>query len=100
MTKQELVAKIAEEAGITQKAAAKALEAFVGAVKDAVAAGDKVALLGFGTFEARQRAARTARNPQNPKEVIKVEAKIVPAFKAGKGFKEAVVKKCSCKCKK
>lgn len=92
MTKQDLIAKIAEDADITKKAASAALDSFLAGVTAAVAAGEKVTLIGFGTFEPKQRAARTARNPQDPKKTIKIAAKVVPGFKAGKAFKDAVAK--------
>ena len=69
MNKTELVALMAEEAGITKKDAEKALNAFIGGVQNAVKAGDKVSLIGFGTFEARERAAREGKNPQKKKKI-------------------------------
>ena len=89
MNKTELVALMAEEAGITKKDAEKALNAFIGGVQNAVKAGDKVSFIGFGTFEARERAAREGKNPQTG-EKIKIAACKVPAFKAGKAFKDLV----------
>ena len=89
MNKTELVALMAEEAGITKKDAEKALNAFIGGVQNAVKAGDKVSLIGFGTIEARERAAREGKNPQTG-EKIKIAACKVPAFKAGKAFKDLV----------
>ena len=89
MNKTELVALMAEEAGITKKDAEKALNAFIGGVQNAVKVGDKVSLIGFGTFEARARAAREGKNPQTG-EKIKIAACKVPAFKAGKAFKDLV----------
>ena len=89
MNKTELVALMAEEAGITKKDAEKALNAFIGGVQNAVKDGDKVSLIGFGTFEARERAAREGKNPQTG-EKIKIAACKVPAFKAGKAFKDLV----------
>ena len=80
---------MAEEAGITKKDAEKALNAFIGGVQNAVKAGDKVSLIGFGTFETRARAAREGKNPQTG-EKIKIAACKVPAFKAGKAFKDLV----------
>lgn len=91
MTKVELVAKIAEDAGISKKAAEAALAATLEGITTALTKGDKVALVGFGTFETRKREARTGRNPQTGKE-IKIAATTVPAFKAGKGLKDAVAK--------
>lgn len=89
MNKTELVALMAEEAGITKKDAEKALNAFIGGVQNAVKAGDKVSLIGFGTFESKARAAREGKNPQTG-EKIKIAACKVPAFKAGKAFKDLV----------
>ncbi|MBQ5910882.1 MAG: HU family DNA-binding protein [Clostridia bacterium] len=89
MNKTELVAAIAEKAGISKKDADAAVAAFVATVTDAMKAGDKVALIGFGTFEAKVRAARTGINPKT-KETIKIAATKVPAFKAGQALKNAV----------
>ena len=89
MNKTELVALMAEEAGITKKDAEKALNAFIGGVQSAVKAGDKVSLIGFGTFEARERAAREGVNPQTGAK-IKIAAAKNPVFKAGKALKDAV----------
>ena len=91
MNKTELVAAVAEKAGISKKDADAAVAAFVAAITDAMKAGDKVALVGFGTFEARTRAARTGKNPRTG-EIIKIAATKVPAFKAGKALKDAVAK--------
>ncbi|MBQ9150211.1 HU family DNA-binding protein [bacterium] len=92
MNKEELVQEIAKKAKVTQKEAAEVLNGLVETVQKTVAKGEKVTLVGFGTFESRQRAARTGRNPQTGKE-IKIAAKKVPAFSAGKKFKELVNKK-------
>jgi len=92
MNKAELVAKIAEESKLTKKAAETALEAFVTSVETALKNGEKVQLVGFGTFEVRQRAARKGRNPQTKAE-IKIPASKAPVFKAGKALKELVNKK-------
>ena len=89
MNKTELVALMAEESGLSKKDAEKALNAFIGGVQNAVKAGDKVSLIGFGTFEARARASREGKNPQTG-EKIKIVACKVPAFKAGKAFKDLV----------
>lgn len=89
MNKAELIAKIAEESKLTKKAAETALDAFVKTVEDELAKGEKVQLVGFGTFEVRQRAARKGRNPQT-KEEIKIPASKAPVFKAGKALKELV----------
>ncbi len=91
MNKTELVAAIAEKAELTKKDAEKALAAVVSTVSDALASGDKVQLVGFGTFEVRARDARTGKNPRTG-EVIKIAASKVPAFKAGKALKEIVNK--------
>ena len=92
MNKEELVQEIAKKTKVTQKDAAEVLNALVDTVQKTVAKGEKVTLVGFGTFEARKRAERTGRNPQTGKE-IKIAAKTVPAFSAGKKFKELVNKK-------
>ena len=92
MNKAELIAKIAEESKLTKKAAETALDAFVTSVEGALAKGEKVQLVGFGTFEVRKRAARKGRNPQT-KEEIKIQASTAPVFKAGKALKELVNKK-------
>jgi len=89
MTKAELIAKIAAEAELSKKDAEKALNATIASITDALKKGDKVALVGFGTFETRKRAARKGKNPQTGKE-IKIPATTTPAFKAGKALKEAV----------
>ncbi len=91
MNKTELIAAVAEKAGMSKKDADKAVNAFVEAVVESVAKGDKVQLVGFGTFEVRSRAARVGRNPRT-KEEIKIPASKLPVFKAGKSFKEAVSK--------
>ena len=92
MNKAELIAKIAEESKLTKKAAETALDAFVTSVEEALKNGEKVQLVGFGTFEVRERAARKGRNPQT-KEEIKIPASKAPVFKAGKALKELVNKK-------
>lgn len=92
MNKQELVAAIAAEAGLTKAASEKAVNAFVNAVTKALKASDAVQLIGFGTFKTSKRNARKGRNPQTGKE-IKIAAKTVAQFKAGKALSEAVNKK-------
>ena len=87
MNKTELVAAIAAKAEVSKKDAEKALNAFVETVQEAVKADDKVQLVGFGTFESRERAARAGKNPQTGAK-IKIAACKVPAFKAGKAFKD------------
>ncbi len=92
MNKAELIAKIAEESKLTKKAAETALDAFIKSVEEALKSGEKVQLVGFGTFEVRDRAARKGRNPQTKAE-IKIPASKAPVFKAGKALKEMVNKK-------
>ncbi|MBO5136316.1 MAG: HU family DNA-binding protein [Clostridia bacterium] len=89
MNKMELVAKVADAANLSKKDAEVAVKAVTDAIACALAKGDKVQLVGFGTFEVRTRAARTGRNPQTGKE-IKIAAAKVPAFKAGKALKDKV----------
>lgn len=89
MTKTELVAAVADNTGLTQKDAGKAVEAFVSTITDAMKAGDKVSLIGFGTFEVRDRPARKGRNPQTKQEIT-IPATKAPAFKAGKSLKDTV----------
>jgi DNA-binding protein HU-beta len=92
MNKGELVDKIAEKANVTKKDADSILTAMLEVILDTVAGGDKVTLVGFGTFEARDRQAREGRNPSTG-EPIKIPATKVPAFSAGKQFKDKVVGK-------
>ncbi|MDO5028405.1 MAG: HU family DNA-binding protein [Bacillota bacterium] len=92
MNKQELVAQIAEKSQMTKKDSEMALNAFIETVQEALADGDKVQLVGFGTFEVRHRKAREGRNPRNPEEKISIPASKAPVFRAGKGFKELVNK--------
>lgn len=89
MNKGELVDAISEKTQVTKKEADAVLSATIEAIIEAVAAGEKVTLVGFGTFEPRERAAREGRNPQTGKK-IKIAATTVPAFSAGKLFKEKV----------
>ena len=89
MKKQELIAAISQEAEISKKDADRALTAAINAITKALADGDKIQLVGFGTFEVRERAARTGKNPRTG-EVIKIAASKVPAFKAGKALKDIV----------
>ena len=89
MNKTELVAALAAKAGASKKDAEAVLNAFVDVVGDALKKGDKVGLVGFGTFEVKNRAAREGVNPQT-KKAIKIPAKKAPVFKAGKGLKETV----------
>ena len=87
MNKTELVSAMAEKAGLSKKDAEKALNAFVESIEETLKAGDKVSLVGFGTFETRERAAREGKNPRTG-EKIEIAACKVPAFKAGKAFKD------------
>lgn len=89
MNKTELVANVAEKAGLSKKDAEKALGAVIESIEEALVEGDKIQLIGFGTFEVKDRAARTGRNPQTGKE-IKIAASKNPVFKAGKALKDAV----------
>lgn len=89
MNKAELIGSVAEKAGMSKKDAEKAVNAVFASVGDALAKGEKVQLVGFGTFEVRERAARTGRNPQTGEE-IQIAASRVPAFRAGKALKDSV----------
>ena len=91
MNKSELIAAVAKQADLTKKDAEAAVNAVTDAITDALKAGDKVQLVGFGTFETRARAARTGKNPRTGEE-IKIAASKVPAFKAGKALKDTVNK--------
>ena len=92
MNKAELVAAIAAKTGDTKKGAEASVNAFVDVITDALAKGDKVQLVGFGSFEVRKRAARKGRNPRT-KEEIKIPASKAPVFTAGKALKDLVNKK-------
>jgi len=89
MNKSELIDAVAQDAGITKSSAGDAVEATLGAITEALANGDSVALVGFGTFSVRERGARTGRNPRTG-ETINISASKIPAFKAGKALKDAV----------
>jgi len=89
MNKAELISTVAEKAELTKKDAEKAVGALLAAIEETLAKGDKVQLVGFGTFEIRERAARKGRNPQTGEE-INIEAARVPVFKAGKALRDAV----------
>ena len=89
MNKAQLVAALAEKASLTKKNAEMALAAYTATVKEALIKGEKVQLIGFGTYEVRERAARKGRNPQTGKE-IQIAAAKIPAFKAGKALRDAV----------
>ncbi|MCI9287016.1 MAG: HU family DNA-binding protein [Clostridia bacterium] len=92
MNKSDLIAAIAAKTGDTKKSAEETVNAFVNVVTEALVKGDKVQLVGFGSFEVRKRAARKGRNPQT-KEEIKIPASKAPVFKAGKALKDLVNKK-------
>ena len=89
MNKTELVAAVAEQAGLSRKDAEAAVKAFTDVVADALKNGDKIQLVGFGTFEVSERAAREGRNPKTG-ESMKIEACKTPQFKAGKALKDLV----------
>ena len=89
MTKEELVAKVAKDAGITKTQAASVLKSVLSSIKRALAKGDRVSLVGFGTFSVAKRAARNGRNPATG-QPIRIPAANVPKFKAGKKLKGAV----------
>ena len=89
MKKNDLVAVVAEKTGLTKKDSAAAVEAVLDSITEALVAGDKVALVGFGTFAVKERAAREGRNPATG-AAMKIPASKAPAFKAGKAFKDAI----------
>lgn len=91
MNKTELISAIANETGLSKKDTEATINSFVNVVSTALESKDKVQLVGFGTFETRERAARTGKNPQTG-EKLNIPASIVPAFKAGKALKEKVNK--------
>ena len=90
MNKAELVAKMVEKSGLTKKDAEAALNAFMESVEDALVAGEKVSLVGFGSFETRERKPRQGRNPRNPEQLIDIPASKAPVFKVGKALKDKV----------
>ncbi|MDI6893318.1 MAG: HU family DNA-binding protein [Bacillota bacterium] len=89
MTKADLVDRVAERTGFTKKDSARFVEALFDAMTEGLAAGNKISLVGFGSFSVRRRAARKGRNPQTGTE-IKIGARKVPVFRPGKALKEAV----------
>ena len=91
MTKVELIAQVAEKTGTSKKASEEAVAAVLASITEALQNGEKVSLVGFGTFEVKERAERTCLNPQT-KETINVPASKAPSFKAGKALKDAVAK--------
>lgn len=91
MTKAELISAVAEKSGLTKKDSDKAVSAVIDSITEALVKGDKVSLVGFGTFEVKDRAARKGINPRT-KEPMPIPASKLPAFKAGKALKESVSK--------
>ena len=91
MNKTELVAAVAEKTGMSKKDSEKAVNAAFDSITEALVAGEKVQLVGFGAFEVKERSARIGRNPKT-KESIEIPASVVPVFKAGKALKDAVAK--------
>ena len=89
MNKQELISKIAEKVGISKKDATEALTALIATITDELKAGEKIAIPSLGTFEVRERAARTGKNPRTG-EAVEIAAKKIPAFKPAKALKDAV----------
>ena len=89
MNKTELISAVADKAGLSKKDSEKAVNAVVDAITEALKSGDKVQLIGFGSFEVKERAARSGRNPKTNEE-IEIPASKVPQFKAGKAFKDAI----------
>lgn len=89
MNKTELIAAVAENAALSKKDAEKAVNAAIDTIKGALVDGEKVQIVGFGTFEVRERGARTGKNPRTG-EAIEIAASRVPAFKAGKALKDAI----------
>ncbi|MDR0357560.1 MAG: HU family DNA-binding protein [Clostridiales Family XIII bacterium] len=92
MNKAELIAGVAEKTGFTKKDAEASVNVVIATIEEALVKGEKVQLIGFGTFETRQRKARKGRNPRKPDEVMDIKASIAPVFKAGKALKDAVNK--------
>tara|TARA_B100000965_G_C19209078_1_gene590810 strand:+ start:264 stop:542 length:279 start_codon:yes stop_codon:yes gene_type:complete len=90
MNKAQLVASMAEKSGLTKKDAEAALNAFMKSVEESLVGGEKVSLVGFGTFDVRERKARQGRNPRNPEQIIDIPASKAPVFKAGKALKDMV----------
>jgi DNA-binding protein HU-beta len=90
VNKSELIQAVAKAAGLSNGKATQVVSTVIGEIAGALAKGNKVQIAGFGTFEVRQRAAREARNPQDPTKKVKVPARKVPAFRAGKALKDKV----------
>ena len=89
MNKTELIAAVAEKSGLSKKDSEAAVVATIAAITDALKADDKVQIVGFGSFEVKERAARTGRNPRT-KEIVEIPASKAPVFKAGQAFKDAI----------
>lgn len=98
MNKAELITSMSEISGLTKKDSEVALNAFIKSVSDALVKNEKVQLVGFGTFDVRERKARKGRNPRNPEQEIDIPESLAPVFKAGKALKEEV--NATCKTKK
>ena len=96
MNKSDLIGKMAEKSAMTKKDSEKALKALIESVEEALAKGDKVQLVGFGTFEVKERKARVGRNPRT-REEIKIPASKAPIFKAGKDLKDLEIGRASCR---
>ena len=92
MNKAELIASVSEKTGFTKKESEAAVNAFTACVEEALVQGEKVQLIGFGTFETRERKARQGRNPRKPGETIEIAASKAPVFKAGQALKDSVNK--------
>lgn len=92
MNKAELVAIVAEKSNLTKRNAEVAVNAFLSTIEESLVKGEKVQLIGFGTFETRDRKERQGRNPRKPEETIRIPASKAPVFKAGKPLKDAVNK--------
>lgn len=92
MNKAELITAVAEKTNFTKKDAETAINALFSTIEDTLVKGEKIQIIGFGTFETRERKARQGRNPRKPEEIIEIPASKAPVFKAGKGLKDAVNK--------
>lgn len=90
MNKSELITKVAEKTEFTKRDSEAAVNAVIDSIQEALVAGEKVQLIGFGTFETKERKARLGRNPRKPEETIQIAASTAPVFKAGKALKDAV----------
>ena len=90
MTKQEFVGEVAQRSGLSQRDAAKAVDAFIDSVTDVLKQGDSLSFTGFGKFSTAQRAAREGVNPRNPEQKVQIAAARVPKFSAGSALKSAV----------